>query len=288
MKKNSIKQLIINLIIFVIILQPVFAVSPAVKSYDDFDFLLNLMRNMKIMVENFGDESVKLKFNDAQTLFQSASELYYGHDFTNSEIKYMKLKKDMIFIMEALAQNYLKRTKDILDSTSKDTFDILITYGKNSALADYFKRPFDPLNDIKAWEPQNYHYFHDKQKMENYLRYGYKNYQMAKNIFRDPELEYLKKKESLQSKNMNYILKRYGDVIELCRDAKECGIELHRVKNTHEIGKIVIKYNLLHGTVRPIMDDRIPQNFKVDANDNKRFIHSIEEKWLAKKMGRSK
>ena len=89
----------------------------------------------------------------------------------------------------------------------------------------------------------------------------------------------------LTVKNVNYIINRYMDVIFLCRQAKECGIEIHRVKNINELGKSMVKYNVTHGSIIPIFDDRIPEKYKVDANDNMRFIHSVEMKKLGKKQG---
>jgi len=49
------------------------------------------------------------------------------------------------------------------------------------------------------------------------------------------------------------------------------------------VGDILRKYNLSSGALSPIFDDRIPEDFKIDANDNIRLIHSIEKERLTKK-----
>ncbi|HOT45312.1 MAG TPA: hypothetical protein PLM53_10200 [Spirochaetota bacterium] len=262
-----------------------FSISPIEKSSRDYALTLEALRNMRIMVENFGDDGLKKKYADIRLQFQDASESYYGQDFTSSTSKYKKVKMEMISLLGLIDDLYLKRTKEILDSTSKDTFDSLIENSKNSGLAAYFARPYDPVKDVKPYDSDKYHLFHDRERISSYLREGYKKYEAAKKIYEDPEIALLRKKTTLTVKNTNYLISRYMDVIFLCRQAKECGIEIHRVKNINELGKSMVKYNVTHGSIIPIFDDRIPEKYKVDANDNMRFIHAVEMKKLGKKQG---
>lgn len=263
----------------------VFSVSPAVKSTQDYAFTLDTIRQLRIMVENFGDEQMKKKYSDIKVLFQEAGENYYGQDFTNSALKFKKVKMELISMLETIDDLYLKRTKEILDSTSKDSFDTLIEYTKQSGLGQYFARPYDPIRDVKPYESDKFHLFYDRQKIENYLREGYKKYQKAKNLFEDPEIAIMRKRDNLTVKNINYIIKSYSDVVFMCREAKQNGIEIHKVKNINELGKSLVKYDITHGTVIPIYDDRIPEKYKVDANDNIRLIHAVEMKKLQKQTG---
>lgn len=284
------KTLIARLIVLSLIIMTgnVYAISPAVKSTQDYAMTLDSIRALRIMVENFGDDQLKKKYSDLRAEFQDASENYYGQDFTASASKFKKVKMDLIGLLEIIDDLYLKRTKEILDSTSKDTFDSLIEYSKQSGLAAYFARPYDPLKDIKPYDSDKYHLFHDRERISSYLREGYKKYQMAKSIYEDPEIALLKKKSALTMKNMNFIISQYIIVITLCREAKECGIEIHRVKNINELGKSMVKYNVSHGSIVPIYDDRIPEKYKVDANDNMKFIHAVEMKRLGKTQGGNK
>ncbi len=261
------------------------AISPTVKSYQDYGLTMTKLREIRVMVENFGDEALKKRFSDLKVQFQDAGENYYGQNFTISTSKFKKLKMEMISLLETIDDIYLKRTKDILDSTSKDAFDNLIEYSKKSGLAMYFARPYDPMKDIKPYDPDKYHLFHDREKIESYLREGYKKYHAAKNIFEDPETAILRKKTTLTTQNINYIIHSYSRVVTLCREAKETGIEIHRVKNINQLGKSMLKYNTSHGSIIPVFDDRIPEQYKVDANDNMRLIHSVELRKLKKNQG---
>jgi hypothetical protein len=172
------------------------------------------------------------------------------------------------------------RTKEILDSISKESFDILIQYGKSSGLAAYFKRPYDPVYDSKPYNPKNYHLFHNKQRIETFLKNGYKKYKDAVDYYNDPEIKILLKKKNLPSKNLNYIIERYMAAISLCREAKQLGIEIYKIGITqHELEAPEQKPARTHTLgqfVDPIYDQRIPDKYKVDANDNLKLIHSIE------------
>jgi hypothetical protein len=256
--------------------------SPIAKSSQDYGLTLSTLRKVNIMVENFGDEQMKKKYIEVKELFKEAGENYYGQDFTASALKFKKVKMELIALLQTIDDLYLKRTKEILDSTSKESFDSLIEYSKESGLGRYFIKPYDPLRDIKPYEPDKYHLFHDREKIEAYLREGYKRYYRAKKIFEDPEIALLRQKTSLTDKNILFIISSYVDVISICREAKEEGIEIHRVSKINDLGKSMLKYNISHGSITPIFDDRIPEKYKVDANDNINLIHSIEMKKLQK------
>jgi hypothetical protein len=280
------RLLVTTIAILIVLTAPeAFSISPAVKSTQDYAVTLDTLRQMRIMVENFGDEQLKKRYTDIKALFQDAGENYYGQDFTASTTKFKKVKMEIISILETIDDLYLKRTKEILDSTSKESFDTLIEYSKQSGLGQYFARPFDPMRDVKPYDPDKYHLFHDRQKIENYLREGYKKYQQAKRIFEDPDIAMLRKRDNLTVKNINHIIKSFSNVIILCREAKQNGIEIHKVKNINELGKSLIKYDVTHGTVIPIYDDRIPEKYKIDANDNMRLIHAVEVRKLQKQGG---
>ncbi len=263
---------------------PGLAVSSAVKSQLDYVFTLNHIRDMRVIVDNFGDEEQKKQFEDIKSAFNRASEEFYAQNFISSYQKFFNLKERLSSFMEGIAAMYIKRSQEILDSTSKASFDILINYGRGGPMAKYFRKPFNPLEDIKPYKEEEYHFFHSRETIERYLRGGYKNLQDARNIIADPDLEMIKAKKNKTSANLNFIISRYSIVIEDCRLAKQYGIEIHKMIKIHQMGEIQRKYNLPGATLEPIFDDRIPEEYKVDANDNIKLIHSVEKERLGKKQ----
>lgn len=264
--------------------KPGYSLSNAAKSQNDYVFTLNVLRNVKIMVDNFPSDAVNTKYKELQTMFQSAAEDHYGDNFDSSYSKFTKLKIELYKFLESIGQSYLNRTKEILDSTSKTSLEILLKYSKQGGNLAYFKKPYDPLLGVKTYEPREYHLYHDKETIERYLNNGFKKYNEAKNIYEDPELKILKNRKRIQSEHYNVIIEKHMNVIMLCRLSKQYGIEIHKIININDLDKIQKKYNISAAGLVPIFDDRIPESYKVDANDNVKLTHLIEKQRVEKYM----
>ncbi len=261
---------------------PSYAVSAAVKTQNDYIYSLDHLRNVRIIVENYGNEDQKKQYDDIKIQFNGASEDFYAQNYSSSYQKFYNVKERLAALMENIAAMYISRTQQILDSTSKASFDIIIKYSNSGGLKKYFAKPYNPVEDIKPYKEDEYHFFYDKKTIERYLHGGYKKLQDAKNIMNDPDLQMIKAKKTRTSSNLDFILSKYSDVISTCRLSKQYGIEIHKLLKTHQIGDILRKYNLESAALDPIFDDRIPEEFKVDANDNLKLIHSIEKERLIK------
>jgi hypothetical protein len=271
-----------------------FALSAAAKSQIDYVFMLSTIRDMNIMVDNFGNEEQKKKFEDIRVLFKMSAERHYAQDFvkpltlneenqpennSQSSIElFTQLKIKISLLFDELSNNYISRSQMILDSTSGDVNDILINYGKNSGDAKYFYRAIDPTTEIKPYKSGNYHYYRDKETLERYLRNGYKSLQDARNLSNNSDFIYIKSKQNKSQEDLNYIVKTNLDIIRYCRQAKQYGIEMHRMLKLTNLGSIQRKYNITIGTITryPIYDDRIPEDYKVDAVDNMKLLFKIE------------
>ncbi len=271
-------------ILFLSIIIPInaMALSTAVKAGNDYNYTLDKLRAMHVMIENFGDEDLRNKYSYIKSLFQESGENLYGQNYSYSYEKFRKLKSELIIMLEKMAQNYLDRTKLILDSTAKNSFDILIEYSRKGGLAAYFTRPFDPMRDVKPYNEKDYHLFYNREFIENYMKEGYKKYHRAKNIFNDPEIEVTMKRRNLPSESLNYIIDRYCTVVSICRESKQYGVEIYKILNESKLGDSIVKYNIKADRIDPIFDARIPDEYKVDANDNIKLIHSVELKKLTK------
>ncbi|MDY6935525.1 MAG: hypothetical protein SVZ03_15030 [Spirochaetota bacterium] len=261
----------------------IYSISASLKSQQNYSILLNHLRTMRIVVENFGNDEQKKGYEEIKKLFQDATEEYYGQNFDLATKKFYNVYEELCNIMKKFASIYLKRAEEILDSTAKESFDILIKYGTNSGFANYFKRPYDPIEGIKAYEEKEYHLFHDRETIERYLNNGYKKLGKAKKNYYDPNIELLNKKKKKTTQNLNYIIDRYANTITFCKLTKLYGIEIYKIINMNQIGEIILKYDLRTKHIDPIFDDRIPQEYKRDANDNLNLIHSVEKKRLLKK-----
>ncbi len=259
---------------------PATAISSAVKAQNDYVYTLDNLRSIRIIIENFGTPEQKSAYEDIKLQFNSASEDFYAQNFSESFQKFFNVKERLIALMETQSDMYIKRTQEILDSTSKSSFDIIIKYGSKGGLKQYFTKPFNPVEDIKPYKEDEYHFFHDKEIIERYIRNGYKNLQEARNILNNEDLKIIKNKKNKTSRNLDYMIDMHGKIITLCRQGKQYGVEIHKMIKAHQIGAILKKYNLSAQSLDPIFDDRIPEEYKVDANDNLKLIYSIEKERL--------
>lgn len=281
---KRILTVVLTITVSLVTIAPSFSISASVKASNDYRLTLDVIRQLGTIVSNFPQLDKDKNYDKIKSLFQSASEEYYGRNFTEAVIKFSTLKKEIVSFLDQIARDYLSRTKSILDSTSKESIEILVDFGKESSFAKYFHKPFDPLKGVKPYTekygPQDYHFFYDKRLIESYLKEGYMTYHYSKKIYNDPEIAILKAKKKMTSKNMNYIIERYLNVVTFCRQAKLYGIEIHKIRKVNEVGKILQKYNLTSKKLIPIFDDRIPEKFKVDAIDNLNLLYSVEKKKL--------
>jgi len=287
-KMIPLKKIIFIIIIGIILssVTEVFSISSSVKSQKDYRYTLDALRKIKIMVKNFPSEEKNKLYDNIQDLFESASEEYYGQNFVSSHIKFTTVKSRLIILLELIASEYMQRSKSILDSTSKKSFNILMDYGKNSAYASYFKIPFDPLKDVKPYndkfQAKDYHFFRDKETIERYLKRGYKRYHATKKIMGNSDFIFLKNKKNKKPKTINYIISSLMDVIYLCREAKQYGIEIHKLLKIELFGDIRTKYRIQKKNINPIFDERIPKDFRIDAIDNMMLLYSVEMQRLEK------
>lgn len=288
------KVLIIVLLpVFLVLSVPnnIYPISGSVKSQKDYIFTLDHIRNMRIIISNFATKDLKDDFDKTVVLFQSSSKEFYAQEFSyydekskKQRTRFYQVKKELNALFDKMAGLYLKRAKVVLDSTSKESFDIIVTYGKQSNLVKFFNKNFDPRIDIKPYKEKEYHFFRDKEVIERYLKHGYKKLQDAKRIYNDQDLNFIKAKNEKKSSDYNYLISRFWKVISDCRQAKQYGIEIHKILKINEVTTILRRYhkNLVSLDPNPIFDDRIPEEFKVDANDNLKLIHSHEVQRVSK------
>ena len=275
--------------------QSAFALSAAVKSQNDYVKTLDSLRDLRIIVENFGSDDQKKRYEEVKALFKQSAERHYAQEFIRPDTMtedaqpdnnaqsstelFTKLKGELTVVLDGVAKSYIERSQSIMDSTAKETNDILIEYAKNTGMGKYFFRPVDPLTEKKPYNADKYHFFRDKESLERYLKNGYKALQDARNIYNNPDYIYIKGKQNKTPDDLNYLLAQQQGIIKYCRQSKQYGIEIHKVLKQSSLDAIQRKYNITLGTITkyPIYDDRIPEEYKVDAIDNQKLIFKIEK-----------
>lgn len=293
--KNSI---IITALLFltIFITSNTFAVSSSVKSQQDYNFMLTTMQTLRIIILNFGTEEQKQKYEDLKAKFQKAAERHYSQSFVaetsltentdpdnNQQASvemFYQLKLEVNTLFQEIANQYITRTKSVLDSTATKATDIIIEYSKNSGLATYFYRPIDPLKEKKPYKTEEYHYFHKRDTIERYLKNGYKLLEDARRIYKHPDYVYINSKKKYTSRELDFLISKHLNVIKLTRNAKKSGIAIYQLINESNLDAIMKKYDITMGQIikYPVYDDRIPEKYKVDMIDANNMIFDVEVK----------
>ena len=285
---------IILIIPVILIYSNIYPISLSVRSSKDYTITTKIIRELKPMMTNFSSDENKQEMENLMKSFEEAVLDHYGMNYDSSAVKFYNLKLQLIKTMEKMGKFYIQRTNDLLTATSKEnkTVQIFITYDKNSGYAAYYKKPFDPLRDVKPYDEnfsiQDFHLFADAQRVGNCLRNTHYYFTEAKRFFDDPEIAFIKSRKRIKSDQLTYILEQYLNVIQNCRTAKQCGLEIYKIKNEFRTGEIQDKYQLRKDQITPIFDDRIPEKFKVDAIDNIGMLYPVELERRKKITGQAK
>lgn len=273
-----------------------YSVSNAVISNQDYRYSLEILRDLNIIISNFGTDSEKEEFLKIRSNFQVAAERHYGRHFVNvTSLTYKKekaeeretsidlfydLKLQLIDLYSTLSEFYIFRTQELLDSIAKESTDIIIEYGRGGGKSKYFfSRPIDPLTDVKPYDADKFHYFRVRSSIEQYLDSGYRYLNDARRVFDDVDYIYIMSKERKTNRELSYIIEKHRAAIILARQSKESGIEIYRTLNVHKMTEILGKYDVSNQKILqfPIYDDRIPEQYKVDATDNRKLLFSVEK-----------
>lgn len=266
-----------------------FSISQAEVAKKNYQFTLYLIRSLQVPVENFTTGDNRAKYDNIKKAFFSAREDYYGRNYDEAAKKYKAMKTELIpFILE-LAQSYLTRTKELIDVAAKDTEDLSTDFTRDSPFRRIITTPRNPVDNETVYygkyNERNYHLFRKSSTLESYIRASYETYFRAKFLLDDPEIEYIMQKEGEKqtSGELDYVIKKYIDVITLCRDSKQFAIEIYKVKNVHDLTAIATKYDIATINLDPFLDDRIPAEYKIDALDNRNMVYEVRKEFYESK-----
>lgn len=277
------KKVLIPLTLLILVSETAFPVSVGVRSSKDYIFTTKVLREIKTMVENFKTDETYTEYQNIQTGFEDAVKDYYGTDYDSSYIKFYNLKLQMMKFLDGLSKSYIERTRLLLDNAIKDTnaIKIFVEYNKHSATAHYFRKPFNPLTDVlpynEEFKASDFHLFYDAPKIKNYIHSGYHYHGQAKDVYNGRDIEFIRSRKKIKTENIDYVIERYLAVIDLCRQSKQCALEIYKNKNDYNSEAILDKYKIRKSQITPIFDDRIPEEYKVDAVDNIKLLYSMEQ-----------
>ncbi len=280
---QAIKKIAITTIFLMAPWVNLYSISIAEISSKEYRFSAETLRDMKTMIHNFKNGDLSQKYSALLKQFEQVAYLHYARDYEASTAKFYALKLKIMELSGSLAKSYIERTGELLKTSAIENKSLhyFLHFGRNNSFRKYFNKPFNPLIDVKPYtkdfQPKDFHFFYDAEKIERYLENGYYHLGKAKKMLADPWIPYLENKKRIKRTEVDYIIVKKLNAVRQCRIAKECGIEIYRLSNYHETGAILDKYNITSHQLTPIFDDRIPEKYKPDAIDNRKLLVEVEE-----------
>jgi hypothetical protein len=234
------------------------------------------------------------KYQEIKTIFQEGLLYYFEGGYLNAYRRFLEAQLETEKIYEDLSQAYVERTeamlkaavdkKDENDKLDKSLMDITIEYGRESKIRRDFDTDRVSPKIERSYDPKEYHYYLNKNTIEENITAGYKYLGEAKNA----RLKALKIERSLEShqklqpNQRRYRIEQYIAAINRCRDARKAAVNIFRQKYPYDnyylykdgevkLEKTTMNYSdnpyVNRKNLHPIFDKSIPESFRKDATD---------------------
>jgi len=257
--------------------------------------ILKYLTFLKNAVLNFGQPSQIEKFEKIKEEYSNALSFYYEatvpipKNFTNNYLvayrSFLEIQEKIEKLSEILSQSYINRTQELLQRASKDLVDISIRYHRDSPLVKRFLKNSNPENEVKSYNPKDFHKLYDKRPIIVNIKKGYSTLGLAR-IVRQKALDlenYLEAeqlKKGIPATMRKARIESYLKVIELARQAKINAIMTFQLLNRNKEYCVQVSYGknryMHEGKLDPVFDPRIPQDYVKDANDSLNRNHEDE------------
>ena len=282
--------------------------------------ILKYMRSLETIVRNYpgkdkegkdaqfdapaGSEGDRIaKYNQIKRLFQEGITYYYEGRYPNSYRRFLEAQANIEQLTEDLSQIYIEGTDEILKSVlekkdpkgdangeyknasiDKDFVDISVEFGRGSEIYPKFKADREAPAYSRLYEPREYHYAFNKERIEGVIGNGYNLIGEAKSAkLKALKIEQaLERHQKLQPSQRKQRIEKYFEVIAKCRESRKAAFNAYALKYPHdneylqkdekfklegEANNYRINPYVDQTNPYPLFDNRIPPVFRRDAVD---------------------
>jgi hypothetical protein len=282
--------------------------------------ILKYMRSLETIVRNYpgkdkdgkdaqfdapaGSEGDRIaKYNHIKRLFQEGITYYYEGRYPNSYRRFLEAQANIEQLTEDLSQIYIEGSDEILKSVlekkdskgdangeypnatiDKDFVDISVEFGRGSEIYPKFKAGREAPAYTRLYDPKEYHYAFNKDKIEGSIESGYNLIAQAKSAkLHALKLEQsLERHQKLQPEHRKFRIEKYFDVIAKCRESRRAAFNVYALKYPHdnaylqkdekfklegEANNYRVNPFVDPSNLHPLFDNRIPAGFRRDAVD---------------------
>lgn len=237
---------------------------------------------LEVALENFGTDDQLAKYGEIKDGYLTGLSYFLQQKYVGAYNTLLENQKSLEKLYEELSMDYIERTNEMLHGIAKQYVDINIKYDFNSELVRRYEvdreAPIEPI----SYDPKNHHLSYDKHDIYNNIKVGYFRLADAERVRKYAlELEkWYEEDKELDHRVHAIRIENYSIAINLCREAKLNVVRSYQLMNRNDIYTVQTELRdnqfAIESRLDPVFDPRIPDEYKVDASDALRKIHSTE------------
>ena len=240
---------------------------------------------LEVPLKNFGTDELKSMYQEAKENYSKALAFYFEKRFLKAYRKFVEVHKQVEKILELLSLSYLERTQEMLQEVGNRLVDIVIEYDKNSGKVRRIRKNREAPKEKPLYDPKEVHLYYDRDHIARTVENGYAFLGEAHRVRQKAFIfeKFLEEHQKLNDRMREERIQAFKISIRLCREAKKNAIQAFQLLNKNDIYTVQIQYKdnpyMKEYKLDPVFDPRIPDKYKVDANDALNRIHEDEVRY---------
>ncbi|MES0488716.1 MAG: hypothetical protein ABUK01_01910 [Leptospirales bacterium] len=266
----------------------VVAVPPSQKAKEKTAENQKFIVGIEVAILNFGTEDQKKEFEVIKNDYLAGLSLFLERNYVDSYKTQLATQQKLEKLFEQMSLNYIERTSTMLQRVIKNFVDLRVKFDKNSELVRRYGVDIDP-GEARSYDPTEFHLTYDRYTIFRNIEMGYERLTEARRI-RKAGIDLEKWFEDGKKPDPRYHamrIERYLAAINYCRKSKLNVVRIYQLLNRNDIYTVQTDLRdnrfAVEANMPPVLDPRIPEEFKRDASDAKNLVYDKEVEVKTKK-----
>ena len=264
------------------------AIPPSQKAKEKTAENQRFIVGIEVAIANFATDEQKKEYEVIKDEYLAGLSLFLETNYVDSYKTQLAAQKKLEKLFEQLSLDYIERTSTMLQRVIKNFVELRVKFDNKSELVRRYGVDIDPADD-RSYDPTEYHLTYDRHTIFRNIQMGYERLSDARRI-RKGGIDLEKWFEEGKEPDPRYHamrIERYLAAINICRKSKLNVVKIYQLLNRNDIYTVQTEERdnrfAVESNLPPVLDPRIPDEFKKDASDAKNLVHDIEKAKTGKK-----
>jgi len=265
------------------------AVPPSQKAKEKTAENQRFIVGIEVAILNFGTDDQKKEYDIIKDDYLAGLSLFLERNYVESYKTQLTTQKKLEKLFEQISLDYIERTSTMLQRVIKNFVDLRVKFDNKSELVRRYGVDIDPSED-RSYDPTEYHLTYDRHTIFRNIEMGYERLSEARRI-RKAGIDLEKWFEEGKEPDPRYFamrIERYMAAINLCRKSKLNVVKIYQLLNRNDIYTVQTQLRdnrfAVESNLPPVLDPRIPEEFRKDASDAKNLLYDKEVETKTKKQ----